>query len=252
MTHASPASETAAPTRTAPLDPRDAQAVVERYRRRIEQYGPTPASLNSGSEQAQRQRHAIHAAALPSADGSLLDVGCGVGMFYEYLRQHGFAGAYTGYDIVPEYVETCRRRFGGARFELRNIVTDGIDGTYDAIVFSQVFNNRYQYGDNLRVVEHALRTAIAHARACVSIDFLSTRVDYREEHLFYYDPAGLLRLGLSLAPRVVLRHDYRPHEFCLQLLLEPDASAEDSHPRLSMGDSRPRLSCRKYRKKGRP
>ncbi len=233
MTHSPPASKTTASTPTPALDPRDANAVIERYRRRIEQCGPTPASLNSGSVEAQRRRHAVHAAALPSKDVTVLDVGCGVGMFYEFLRQHGFAGAYTGYDIVPQYVERCRQRFPQARFELRNVVAEGIDGTYDAIVFSQVFNNRYQYSDNMQVVEHVLRTAVAHARYSVSIDFLSTRVDYREAHLFYYDPAALLRLGLSLAPRVVLRHDYRPHEFCLQLLLEPDASLGDSRPRLS-------------------
>lgn len=200
----------------------DAAMVVERYRRRIAEHGPTFASLNSGTPDKQRVRHAVHAGALRGDRPAVLDVGCGLGDFQRFLRQRGVECAYTGYDIVPEYVEQCRRTIPEGRFELRNILRDGIEGVHDTVVMSQVFNNRYAESDNLGVIREAIRLAFEHARVSVSIDMLSTYVDYRNAEVFYYSPEEMFGFGRTLTPRVAIRHDYRLHEFCLQLY-RPDA-----------------------------
>ena len=100
---------------------------------------------------------------------------------------------------------------------MRNIFVDGIEGTYDTVVMSQVLNNRYQKSDNLQVMKRALELAFKQTRISVSVDMLSTYVDFRNPDLFYYPPEEIFTIAKAIAPRVSLRHDYRAFEFCLQL-----------------------------------
>lgn len=202
------------------LDPNDVSRVVRRYQQRIAEHGPTFASLNSGSEAKQAMRHGIHSSALRSAEPSVLEIGCGLADFYKYLLEHQRDCSYHGYDIVPEYIEQCRGIYPRATFALRNIFIEGIEGTYDSIVMSQVLNNHYQKSDNMQVMQRALELAFQHTRVSVSVDMLSAYVDFRNPDLFYYSPEEIFRIGKAISPRVLLRHDYRAFEFCIQLFHE--------------------------------
>ena len=206
---------------TAPiLDPADVRQVIQRYRKRISEHGATFESLNSGNEQKQAIRHWVHASALRGSRPSILEVGCGLGSFLKYLNTQGRDCSYSGYDIVPEYVAECQRLHPQANFGVRNIFLDGIDGRYDTVVMSQVLNNRYQRSNNMRVMHRALELAFEHTSVSVSVDMMSTYVDFRDPDLFYYSPEEIFRVARAIAPRVVVRHDYRAFEFCVQLFHE--------------------------------
>lgn len=199
------------------LDPDDVSLVVERYQRRIAEHGATFASLNSGSEEKQALRHSVHATALSGTKPSILEIGCGLGDFYKYLTAHSRGCSYYGYDIVPEYIAECQRVYPRAEFAVRNVFQDGIDGSFDTVVMSQVLNNRYQKSDNMQVMQRALELAFEHTRISVSVDMLSTYVDFQNPDLFYYAPEEIFRVAKAIAPRVLIRHDYRAFEFCVQL-----------------------------------
>jgi biotin carboxylase/SAM-dependent methyltransferase len=212
-----PASCSTEPAAPPILDPADARRVVERYRSRIAAHGVTFASLASGSQEKQDIRHCIHTSALRSPCPGILDVGCGLADYYRYLEARGRACSYTGYDIVPEYIAECRRRIPAGVFEVRNIFSEGIGGIFDTIVMSQVLNNRYRDSDNLAVMRAAMEMAFRHTRESVSIDMMSSYVDFRNPDLYYYSPEEVLRIAKSICRRVALRHDFRPFEFCIQL-----------------------------------
>jgi len=209
-------------TTTPVLDPDDVSLVIQRYQHRIAEHGATFASLNSGSEEKQAMRQRVHASALRGERPSILEIGCGLGDFYKHLIGQKRDCVYHGYDIVPEYIAECRRAYPQSKFEVRNIFRDGIDGSYDAVVMSQVLNNRYQKSDNMQVMQRALDLAFQHTRVSVSVDMLSTYVDFRNPDLFYYSPEDIFRMAKAIAPRVVIRHDYRAFEFCVQLF-HPEA-----------------------------
>ena len=56
---------------------------------------------------------------------------------------------------------------------MRNIFLEGIAGSYDTVVMSQVLNNRYHKSDNMQVMQRALDLAFQHTRVSVSVDMLS-------------------------------------------------------------------------------
>ena len=200
------------------LDPEDVSLVIQRYQRRIAEHGATFESLNSGSQEKQALRQSVHSSALRGDRPSILEVGCGLGDFYRSLIAQNRDCVYQGYDIVPEYIAQCRRDFPGSKFEVRNIFSEGIDNTFDTVVMSQVLNNRYQKSDNMQVMRQALELAFQHTRVSVSVDMLSTYVDFRNPDLFYYAPEDIFRIAKAITPRVLIRHDYRAFEFCVQLV----------------------------------
>jgi SAM-dependent methyltransferase len=205
------------PERESPLDGADVAAVVARYKNRIGQLGVSLESMASGGAEKQRIRHTVHASALRGQRPSILDVGCGIAQFYEFLNRSGIACQFTGYDIVPEYVEYCRQHYMAGTFEQRNIFTDGIGDTFDSVVISQSLNNRYQHSDNMKVMATALDLAYRHTRVSVSVDMMSSYVDFQVPDLYYYCPEEVFRIAKKICRRVCLRHDYRPFEFCIQL-----------------------------------
>lgn len=69
----------------------------------------------------------------------------------------------------------------------------------------------------MAVMEALLSLAYRHTRVSVSVDMMSTYVDFQDPALFYYPPEEIFRIGKRIARRVLLRHDYRPFEFCIQL-----------------------------------
>jgi len=199
------------------LDPEDANRVIQGYQLRIIEHGATFASLNSGTIEKQKIRHHVHASALIGPCPKVLDVGCGLGDFYQYLKERNRDCQYTGCDIVPEYIAECRKRHPEANFQLRNIFREDVGGTYDTIVMSQVLNNKYKKSDNLQVMKTALALAFRYTRISVSVDMMSTYVDFQNPDLFYYSPEEIFQFAKSITRRVVLRHDYRPFEFCIQM-----------------------------------
>ena len=204
------------------LDPRDRDAIVTRYRNRITEHGVSLESMASGGWEKQKIRHQVHATAIQGTHPTVLEIGCGLGQLCQHLVDVGRACSFTGYDIVPEYVEHCEARFPDSKFEARNVFEDGIGVECDTIVASQVLNNCYRHSDNREVMKNLLSMAYESTRVSVSVDMLSTYVDFQDPELHYYSPEEIFEFAKSLTRRVRLLHDYRPWEFAVQLF-HPEA-----------------------------
>ena len=199
------------------LDPEDVSLVIQRYQRRIAEHGSTFASLNSGSEEKQAMRQWVHASALRGDRPSILEIGCGLGDFYKYLVAKSGIAPISGTILFLSTLPNAAASSPHAKFEVRNIFVDGIDGNYDTVVMSQVLNNRYQKSDNMQVMRRRLNWHFNTLACSVSVDMLSTYVDFRNPDLFYYSPEDIFRMAKAITPRVLIRHDYRAFEFAVQL-----------------------------------
>jgi len=195
----------------------DKQASNSRYRQRLERFGPTIEALASGTPERRLIRFGVLADVGTLDGASVLDVGCGVGDFYDYLCGRRVRARYTGYDISPELIARAAARFPEAEFEVRDIQGEGIPREFDYIVSSQAFNSRLQHEENFEMVKDILRCSLSKARKAVACDFLSSYVDYHEDHLYYYSPEEMLRYCKTLTKRVQLRHDYPLFEFTVYL-----------------------------------
>lgn len=137
----------------------------------------------------------------------VLDFGCGTGYLLDVLRRQGFSGEYVGYDLVAEALDVAQAKHPDARFELRDILRDGMTERFDYILLNGVFNNAMS--DNWSFMTTTLQALFAQVDGGLAFNALSTYVDYLDDGLFYVEPEQVFRFCKEeLSPRVVLRHDY--------------------------------------------
>jgi len=199
------------------MNSQDKDVIINRYKDRLEKFGPTIASLASGTIDRRTIRFNLLANVGDLRGASVLDLGSGLGDFYGFLVEKGINVNYTGYDLSPDLVELARKHFPKAKFEIRDIQTDGIEGRFDYIVSSQTFNFRLENENNIDLVKSCLKICYEHCDKGICFDFLTSYVDFREDHLFYYSPEELFSYAKLLTKRVSLSHESLLYEFVLYL-----------------------------------
>ena len=196
--------------------------IINRYRKRISEYGTTFESLGSGSLEHQSIRFEMLKTGIKPGD-SVLDIGCGLGDFYHYLLSCDIDVDYHGVDIVPEFIKTAEEKYPQAEFQVRNILEEPFkDDSFDFVVCSQVLNFKLREEDNLQHAKNMLKNMNSFSRKSVACDFLTSYVDYEEDHLFYYKPEQIFEFCKSLTKRVNLIHSYPLFEFCIFLYKDFD------------------------------
>ena len=198
----------------------DRDQIVARYSARFAKYGIDARTLNAGKGNKLRLQHEVHASIGDLNGKSVLDIGCGLADFYGYLRSSGVEVEYIGYDIVPCFLEANIERFPEATFELRDVSRDEIAHKTDYAVMCQVFNNRYGSISNETVVKGAIEAAFEAVTIGVSIDLVSSHVNYEDPAMYHFSPEEMFRFAKSVTPFVRLRHDYLPYDFTLMLYKE--------------------------------
>lgn len=208
------------------MKPEDRLDYVQRYETRLQEFGYSPATLGWGIHGRQEVRFSVLAEPVLRMPGSsVLDVGCGFCDLYEFLRQRGWRGCYTGIDIVPGILDVARQRHPDLDILELDITADSAHlGEYDFVIASGVLNAALPSGSNEAHIEMALRSMYLRTRVATCVDFLSTRVDFQKPGAYHTDPGWALGAANRLTRRVLLRHDYMPYEFSIFLFRDESVS----------------------------
>jgi len=199
------------------MNSHDKKVIISRYKDRLEKFGPSIDSLASGTIDRRTIRFNLLANVDDLSGATILDLGSGLGDFYGFLLEKDIKVNYTGYDLSPDLVELAKKQFPDAKFEVRDIQIDGIEGRFDYIVSSQTFNFRLENENNMDIVKSCLKICYNHCDKGMCFDFLTSYVDYKEDHLFYYSPEELFSYAKTLTKRVSLIHESPLYEFALYL-----------------------------------
>jgi len=155
----------------------------------------------------------------------LLDVGCGLGDLYEYLKKQGFLSRYkinyTGFDLSPDMIKKCRQRYPRVKFQVKDILGKEKIPRYDAVLASGIFNLRLadRRGDHLKWVSKILRKMYGISCFGVAVDFQSKADKVKRDRLEYaYDAKEIIKLCERITPRFVLQHYLNSFDYCLYLL----------------------------------
>ena len=147
------------------------------------------------------------------AGRKLLDVGCGLGDLWAFLRKRRITADYTGVDIVRKMVLAARRKHPTGRFEHADVFAENPFGpsSFDVVFCSGTFNLRL--GNNLQFLAEALKRLFEIARETVVFNLLHHRAARRYAHCFYYDPAEVRELIRPFPCACTIYDDYLPNDF---------------------------------------
>lgn len=193
------------------MDEDEKQETLDRYNRRLAEFGHDPRTLGWHKRQ-HLLRYEILLSHWNLDKADLLDFGCGFGDMYAYCQASNRASArYHGLDLNSNLIDEGKRRYPGVDLFARDVLIEGLPDVYDVIVASGIYNFRLK--DNWSFIEKTFALFAAHGRQGFAVNFLSNRVDYSEDSLYYADPPKVLDLCYRYSRRVLLRQDYMPFEF---------------------------------------
>jgi SAM-dependent methyltransferase len=198
------------------MDPDDKKSLLTLYSDRLARYGPTLAALGWTKPKARlRFRVLLEYWVSDSQIRPLrvLDFGCGFGDLFGYARDSNISIDYTGLDMNPDLIAVARAKYPTARFICVDLFERPLDEKFDVVLSSGAHN--YLLTNNRRFIETSFQSFSNISTIGFAVNFLSERVNYKNETNYYSAPESILSLALRHSPRVVLRHDYMPYEFTI-------------------------------------
>jgi SAM-dependent methyltransferase len=204
-------------------EPDPLSAVAALYTRNIDEHGRQPLSVgwrDAGSQLLRFRQLALLITADPDAPPTFTvnDLGCGYGAMFSFLDAEFGARLerYRGYEISNEMLSTARGTIRDPRAEF--VATPRVDAGADYTFVSGTFH--VKLGTAPAEWEAYVRRSLLEIGACskrgFAFNLLTNAVDWRDEQLYYADPAEYLRFCRSrLSRRVVLLHDYPLHEWTM-------------------------------------
>lgn len=209
---------------------------IEYYESLLTEHGENYKALDWNSPESQKLRFEVMEDLFKVANKdkgfSILDVGCGFGDFYAYLKLKKYKCSYTGVDISPKILEVAKKRHPDARFSILDILNDPIRDKFDYVVESGIFNIRTsEETSHLEHVKSMLLRMFELCKIGVGANFLSMAVALRmssvygikEENLnknqyYYFKPEQIVSFINFISGRYMLMHDYHPAEFTVFIL----------------------------------
>jgi SAM-dependent methyltransferase len=160
--------------------------------------------------ESQKVRFEALASVEPLAGMKLLDLGCGLGGFYLFLREKGIGVNYTGVDLFPPLIQEARKANPGVRFETRVLLAQPYPPrSFDFVFLSGVFNVKVR--DNWGYMRALLGAAFRSCGRAVAFNVLNAEADLREPDRFGASPRDLVAFCRRLGPsRVHLLDHYHP------------------------------------------
>lgn len=181
----------------------------------LKKHGLTHAATNWGSQASQYRRFEILAETGAIRGKSVLDVGCGLGEFYRYLKTIFKTFDYTGVDISEDMVAGASKLFRGVKFEARDVLKTTGHDKYDFVFASGTFNVKLR--GNEKFIRCAIERMYDLSKEAAAVSMLSKYADFFDDFYYYYDPEKIFAFCKTICKRVVLRHDYMPHDFTVVL-----------------------------------
>lgn len=195
------------------------QTIIDYYERCVNEHGDSAQGVNYNGRQSQYQRFEILSGIAPLGGKKVLDVACGLGHFYDFLRERGATPAdYKGIDIAPSMIAYAQARHPHLSFAALDLLNTPApaEPLYDYVIAGGIFHVRADNSDESwrEFCEQMLATMFKYARQGLAFNMMTDQVDFKVDHLYYPDPCHYFNFCRKhLSRRVLLRHDYPLYEF---------------------------------------
>jgi len=198
------------------------QGVAAYYASKLDAHGPTPLGVDWNGAESHERRHRQFLRLLDeNPNASIIDIGCGFGDFYRFLRATGHRGHFVGYDVAPNMIAKACELHGQAADRDWRVGAEPTE-VADFAIASGIFNVRGNVTIDVwsRYVEQTIESLSRAGSLGFAFNVLSLSSDpeRRRANLFYADPTEMLGYCLSHYGRsVALLQDYGLYEFTIMV-----------------------------------
>ena len=196
----------------------DKKINLNHFSAKIAEHGQDVKALSWGSIYSQQIRFRILSEIGDLNNRSLLDLGCGFGDFYLFLKeQNTHPRKYVGIDINPQMIAVARLRAPEVTFEIKDILGDEMNEKYDYVIASGIFG--LETPNWQAVTENIISKMYQLSEIGIGVNFLSFFTTGKKfSNMHYAHPTDIIEFVCkNLSNKIILRHDYRPNDFTLYI-----------------------------------
>jgi SAM-dependent methyltransferase len=189
---------------------KDLLALEHYYRTQLEGHQSPEKRVGWNTVQSQQVRFEALAGVGNLKGAKILDVGCGLGAFWGYLRKKKIRAHYTGVDLFPNVIEEAQKIYPEARFERRVLTVRPFKArSFDYSFLSGVFNVRVK--DNWGYMKAVLTKVLEQTRKAVAFNVLNAEAGIKETDRFTAGSKELVAFGRKLDVSHVHLMDHYHH-----------------------------------------
>jgi len=198
-----------------PYSAADKKRIVDLYNRSLEEYGTQSArALGWSSEFSRNIRLEVLCEAGDMNGRSVLDVGCGFGDLYDFLRQRFGHVSYQGVDINPAMVEAAQAKHPGIPFFAMDF--GAYEGQrFDYVLASGAFS--FKVPDYRNLYFDSIKKMFELGTIAAAFNLLNANYHISDDTFATYSLDEVRDFCSSLTKNVVLRQDYLQHDFSVYL-----------------------------------
>jgi len=192
--------------------------IAEHYDSCFQQHGDNNLGVDWPNYEDTLTRHKVMYDVIKNKGATLLDFGCGLGHFYEWIKsiKNSKIVKYSGLDINEGFYNTCKDKFPHLTFYHLDIFKDDNLPNFDYIVINGVFTEK-QGLTQLKMWDFftsAISKLWTKCNKGMAFNLMSKHVDWEREDLFH---VGLDELGWylknNLSRNFIIRNDYKLYEY---------------------------------------
>ena len=145
----------------------------------------------------------------------LLDIGCGTGDLFGYIKKQNIDVNYYGIDILPKMIERAHKIHPKGRFFTGDIFKESPFGKkqFDVIFCSGVFN--LNMGDNESFLKEALPVFFSHAKEKVVFNLLDPGHFVHTDKYYFFNQKEVLHLIRQYSDEAIAIAGYIPNDFTI-------------------------------------
>jgi len=191
------------------------EIVKDFFNKLVEKYGYSPKSLAYSGEKSQKIKFNIVTEVGIEDNCSVLDVGCGFGDYFNYLKQRGIKNVkYCGIDISNKIVDFAKEKNSLVNVIQGNVLDLSDDEKYDYVI--SLGFNCVKTGSNWETLTQVLDKMWKLSKKGIAYNAVSTFSEDSPRKIYFVSPAKVIDYIMNnLTYKVVFRHDYMPHDFTI-------------------------------------
>ena len=191
------------------------EIVKDFFNKLVEKHGYSPKSLAYSGEKSQKIKFNIVTEVGIEDNCSVLDVGCGFGDYFNYLKQRGIKNIkYCGIDISNKIVDFAKEKNSLVNVIQGNVLDLSDDEKYDYVI--SLGFNCVKTGHNWETLTQVLNKMWKLSKKGIAYNAVSTFSETSPRKIYFVSPAKVIDYIMNnLTYKVVLRHDYMQHDFTI-------------------------------------
>lgn len=198
--------------------------IFQHYDKCFEAYGDSAKGVDWPNQEDAQKRYDTMLGVVKNLteNPSILDIGCGAGHFYEYLKALSLEQKvhYEGLDISSSFVRHCQSKFPSLTWHCVDLLTESFDQKFDYVVMNGVFTEKLDlsFEEMLAFWKRLLLKAFEICNQGLVFNVMSTQVDWQRDDLFHL-PLDTMAdfLHKNVSKHFVVRRDYGLYEYSVYI-----------------------------------